>query len=40
VFYNVIFVEILKCADSLRSKIDEKDSMLFEIKEKLKAKKD
>ena len=40
VFYNVIFVEVLKCADSLRSKIDEKDSMLFEIKEKLKAKKD
>lgn len=40
IFYKVIFVEILKVADTFRTKFDEKETMLYEIKHKLKVKKD
>lgn len=40
IFYNVVFVELLKITDLFRARYDEKDSMLFEIQQKMKMKKD
>lgn len=39
IFYNIVFVELLKLTDLFRSRYDEKDSMLSEIQEKMNLKK-
>lgn len=38
IFHNIVFVELFKLSDLFRSSINEKDSMLYELKEKLKEK--
>ena len=39
IFYNIVFVELLKLTDLFSSRYDEKDAMLSEIQEKMNLKK-